>query len=127
MVCVREVHRNRYGYQGDIESGNERYEGAGSVIRGQLVCVLYRYDKVRRKRYKTVELIIEEKDWLQDTPIPAEWHVYFRIGYGERELRELVKQSGGHWNPERKAWYLAYRKVLEPGLERRILDEDFTC
>jgi len=91
----------------------------------QLVCVRYRYDRVRRKRYKTVELIIEEKDWLPDTLIPAERRVYFRIGYGERELRELVKQSGGYWNPDRRAWQLPFRKVLELGLERRILEEDF--
>jgi hypothetical protein len=29
----------------------------------RLVCVRYRYDGERRKRYKTVELIIEESDW----------------------------------------------------------------
>jgi hypothetical protein len=91
----------------------------------QLVCVRYRYDKSRRKRYKTVELIIEEKDWLPETLIPSERRVYFRIGYGEGELRQLVKQAGGYWNPDRKAWHLSFGKVLELGLEARILDEEF--
>ncbi len=29
----------------------------------QLVCVRYRYDKRKQKRYKTAEIIVEEKDW----------------------------------------------------------------
>ena len=28
-----------------------------------LVCVRYRYDKVRRVRLKTIEIIVEEKAW----------------------------------------------------------------
>ena len=28
-----------------------------------LVCVRYRYDEQARKRFKTVELIVEEVDW----------------------------------------------------------------
>ena len=92
----------------------------------QLVCVRYRYDKARGKRYKTVELIVEEKDWLPDTRISPQRRVYFRIGYGEGELRALVKQAGGYWNPDKKAWHLPYGKVLEMGLEQRIMDEDIT-
>jgi hypothetical protein len=92
----------------------------------QLVCVRYRYDKVRRKRYKTVELIVEEKDWILSTLVRPEQRVYFRIGYGESELREQVKQAGGYWNPEKKAWHLSYKRVLELGLETRIIDELLT-
>lgn len=29
----------------------------------RLVCICYRYDPARRKRFKTVELIITEDDW----------------------------------------------------------------
>jgi hypothetical protein len=29
----------------------------------QLICVRYRYDSIRKKRYKTVELIVETVDW----------------------------------------------------------------
>ncbi len=90
----------------------------------QLVCVRYRYDKARSKRYKTVELIIDEKDWLPQTNIPATRRVYFRIGYGETELRELVKQAGGYWNPDKKAWHLEYRTVIRLGLEKRIIDPE---
>jgi hypothetical protein len=30
----------------------------------QLICVRYRYDKARGKRYKTVELIVDEQEWM---------------------------------------------------------------
>jgi hypothetical protein len=29
----------------------------------RLVCVRYRYDEAARRRYKTIELIVEEKEW----------------------------------------------------------------
>jgi len=90
----------------------------------QLVCVRYRYDKHRRERYKTVELIIDEKDWIPDTLVPADSRVYFKIGYGEMELREQVKLAGGYWNPDKKAWHLECRKVIELGLEQRIIDPE---
>ena len=44
--------------------------------------------------------------------------------YGERELREVVKEAGGYWNPDKKAWHLAYRKVIELGLEKRFIDSE---
>jgi hypothetical protein len=37
----------------------------------QLVCVRYRYDEVKQKRYKTVELIVDEQDWTPDLEFPA--------------------------------------------------------
>ena len=46
----------------------------------QLVCVRYRYDKAHHKRYKTVELIVEEKDWIPETLVPATKRVYASIG-----------------------------------------------
>ena len=45
----------------------------------QLVCVRYRYDKARQKRYKTVELIIDEKDWIPGVVIDPEKRGFLRI------------------------------------------------
>jgi hypothetical protein len=90
----------------------------------QLVCVRYRYDKKRHKRYKTVELIIDEKDWAPSCISYPEKRVFVRVGYGETDLRDLVKQNGGYWNPHKKAWHLSYRKVAELGLEKRMLDDE---
>lgn len=68
----------------------------------QLICVRYPHDPKKHKRYYTVERVVEEKDRFPDTRIPAHQRVDIRPGYGERELRELVKQAGGYWNPDRK-------------------------
>ena len=89
----------------------------------QLVCVRYRYDKARQKRLKTVELIVDEQDWIPGVIIPTHRSVAIKIGFGESELREKVKQAGGYWNPDQKAWILSYREVLKMGLERRMIDQ----
>ena len=47
----------------------------------RLVCVRYRYDEARRKRFKTVELIVEEQEWLS---AGARYGV--RVEWGEIDL-----------------------------------------
>lgn len=37
----------------------------------QLICVRYRYDSSKQKRYKTVELIVDEQDWTPDYSFPG--------------------------------------------------------
>ena len=54
----------------------------------------YRYDKRRQKRLTTVELIIDEQDWIQGISIPPDKTVPLRIACGETELREKVKKQG---------------------------------
>ena len=90
----------------------------------QLVCVRYRYDAARRKRLKTVELVVDEQDWIPGVIFLTTRRVLPRIGFGENDLRERVKEAGGYWSPEKKARVLPYRKVLELGLERRVVDEN---
>jgi hypothetical protein len=34
-----------------------------------------------------------------------------------------MKEAGAYWNPGKKAWMLTYRRVLEMGLEGRIVDD----
>lgn len=46
-----------------------------------------------------------------------------KIGYHETELREQVKQAGGFWKIRKKVWILSRHKVLQVGLERRMIDE----
>lgn len=90
----------------------------------QLVCVRYRYDRARGKRYTTVELIVDEQEWQPGQTFAPERRVLVQIGYGEGELREQVKAAGGWWNAEKKGWVLAWRTVLEMGLERRVISDD---
>lgn len=84
----------------------------------RLVCVRYRYDADRLRRYKTVELIEEETVWAPDMAVP----VAIKVEAYETELRLRVKQAGGRWHPERLVWELPVGKVLELGLEDRIVE-----
>jgi hypothetical protein len=58
-----------------------------------------RYDAQRQKRFKTVELLVAERDW--DPPRPRftpEQIVGLRVAITEAAVRERVKQAGGTWN-----------------------------
>ena len=77
----------------------------------------------RRKRFKTVELIVSGRDW--DPPAPRfadDAPVAVRVDFAEGELRQRVKQAGGTWNPDRKVWELRYADVVALTLETRIVN-----
>ncbi len=93
----------------------------------RLVCVRYCYDPVKRKKYKTVELIIQETDWvpdfvsptLKDLPRPRRLGV--QVGYHERNLREQVKAGGGRWSATEMLWWVLPAEVERLGLESRVV------
>jgi hypothetical protein len=94
----------------------------------QLVCIRYRYNPELKRKYKTVELIVEESPWIPDNSKSImkkeskfNKPVKVRIGYSETNLRDQIKNSGGRWQNEDKAWLLPYRKAVEFGLESRIV------
>jgi hypothetical protein len=89
----------------------------------QLLCVRYRYDTERGKRMTTVELVVDEQDWVPGFLFKPERRVFVRIGFDEMELREQVKLAGGYWHPQKKAWHLPFGSVVELGLEKRVLDD----
>jgi len=73
----------------------------------RLICVRYRYDAQRKKRFKTVELLVAERDW--EPPRPRFAHdqiVGLRVAFADVAVRDRVKQAGGTWNPERRIWQL---------------------
>jgi hypothetical protein len=90
----------------------------------RLICVRYRYDAQRKKRLKTVELLVAERDWE-----PLRRHlahdriVGLRVAFADVAVRDRVKQAGGTWNPDRRVWQLRYDRVLALGLTSRIVDE----
>jgi hypothetical protein len=47
----------------------------------------------------------------------------FAGGYREMELRNKVKRAGGKWNPKRRVGEMRYDRVVELGLEERIIEE----
>ena len=90
----------------------------------RLVCVRFRYDAQCRKRFKTVELIVAERDWNPSAPRFADdAPVGVRVDFAEVDLRQRVKQAGGKWNPDRKVWDLRYAAVAALKLEARIVHE----
>ena len=99
----------------------------------RLVCVRYRYDLARNKRYKTVELIVAEDDWRASAPHPQEdrtrrpapkryytRRVGIRIEYQEAELRRQIKAAGGMWDPSERLWFVPEEEVRRLGLVQRV-------
>ena len=87
----------------------------------QLVCVRYRYDARKKKRYKTVELIIDEAHWEPKVkPMSGGSIVGVRVGISEVSLQQRVKRAGGRWNPKLMLWEMRYDRVLGLGLRNRI-------
>jgi len=72
----------------------------------RLVCVRYRYDPQQRKRFKTIEIVVAERDWVPTRPgfTPAQI-VALRVPFADATVRQQVKRAGGTWNPERGFWH----------------------
>ncbi len=89
----------------------------------RLLCVRYRYDAERKRRVKTVEIIVDEVPWIPEIgTISRTALVGVRITAQEVSLRNRVKQAGGRWNPKTRLWELSYERVAALHLEDRIMD-----
>ncbi len=101
----------------------------------QLICVRYRYDYIKKKKYKTIELIISEEDWQPPMPHPDEEHakqvekgysienkVKLRIALDEQQLQRKVKRQGGIWSRQDQAWLINEDAARKAGLTSRIVD-----
>ena len=89
----------------------------------KLLCVRYRYDKERKKRVKTVELIVEETDWQPADHAPKQdTLVGIRVAFEEVELQGKVKMAGGRWNKKKRVWEIRYDRAVGLGLEDRIVN-----
>ena len=90
----------------------------------KLFCVRYRYDIERRRKMKTIELIVEESQWQANVnKIPRNKIINLRVDYQETGTRKLIRAAGGRWNREKKVWELPYGEVLDLGLTNRIIKE----
>lgn len=87
----------------------------------RLVCVRYRYDERLKRRYKTVELIVDEIAW-DPKPPRAGTRVSVRISYTENAVRRQIKNSGGRWDGKAQVWRMRYDKAVELGLRDRIVN-----
>ena len=90
----------------------------------RLLCVRSGDDAQRKKRFKTVELIVAERGWEPPAPrFAADAMVGVRVGLAERELQQQVKQAGGKWNRRRQVWQMRYEHVVALRLEARMVEE----
>ena len=79
---------------------------------------------IATKRFKTVELLVAERDWQPPRPRFAHDQIVgLRVAFADVAVRDRVKQAGGTWNPERRVWQLRYDRVVALGLNGRIVDE----
>jgi hypothetical protein len=84
----------------------------------QLVCVRYRYDAVRQRRLKTIELIVEEVPWRPErTTHRGAQMVGVRVAVHAVAVPRQVKLAGGRWNPARRVWELRRAQALQLGLQ----------
>ena len=78
-----------------------------------MLCVRYRYDPEKKRRIKTIELIIAEAPWQPVSKrIPTNKIMQIRVKYGEVDLGRRVRAAGGMWNRAKQVWELPYREVL---------------
>ena len=108
-----------------LKPGRKGTKSLVNMYGERLVCIRYRYDPDLKKRFKTVELIVDEADWepssgTADEQVSTNSIVFVRVAIDEVELREKVKNAGAWWNPKRKLWEMRYGKALELGVEERI-------
>lgn len=85
----------------------------------RLVAVRYRYDRDRQRRYKTVELVVEESPW--SPRIKPDARMSIRVEADETNVRQQIRAAGGHWDAANKVWELEYREVVRLKLEERLL------
>jgi hypothetical protein len=90
----------------------------------RVVCVRYRYDQCTRKRYKTVELIVEEVEWIPRTrPRSATDIVHISVAYEEYTIRNSVRLLGGTWHRPTRTWRIAYGAAVVLRLTDRIVPD----
>ena len=87
----------------------------------QLIYVRYRYDAQTRKRIKTIEIAIEETDWVPPTQrFAADEVVWLRIGFVDRPTAQKICAAGGKWDGERCVWQIRYDAAVTLGFTRHV-------
>lgn len=128
VAVVRASPRRRpYGPRGaqirlTLKPGQKGTRQLVATYGERLVCVRYRYDPGRKKRFKTVEIVVGERDWEPPQPRSADDQlVGVRVTFEEVDIRARVKQAGGTWDRLRRVWQLAYRDAVALGLRDRVV------
>ena len=87
----------------------------------QLICVWYRYDAGTCKRVKTVEIVIEENEWLPPAQrFSADEVVWLRTGFVDRSRQQQLRAAGGKWDSQRCIWLISYDAAVKLGLAAHV-------
>ena len=90
----------------------------------RLLNVRYVYNAEKGIKMKTVELVEEQGKWSEKRQyIPPNKVMHLRVEYGEVQIGQLIKSSGGFWNKDKGYWELPYREVVSLGLDKRIIKD----
>ena len=93
----------------------------------RLVCVRYLYDEATGKRYKTVELIVDDATWqgkprrprIQDHDMVA-----VRIAWADLETRIAIKAAGAIWRPRHRLWEVDWKTVRKLKLQDKVVRDE---
>ena len=114
-----------------LNPGDQGTKKLHALYGDKLLCVRHRYDAGQERRYKTVDIVVEEIPWKPNTPpaaaaSPADGLVAVQVEYCEKNLQQRVRNAGGKWEPTRKHWLLRQDRAVELGLEDRVSEIDET-
>lgn len=91
----------------------------------RLVCVRYRHDAAKRRRYTTVELVVASAPIKGSAPNTARARkmqiVAIRLHIHERDLRVLLYESGATCAPDSGLWYVPKSIAKALGLLHRVV------
>jgi hypothetical protein len=82
----------------------------------------YRYNEASRTRMKTVEIVVERKEWTPPAPrFAADELVPVRIAYLKSACKRMAREAGGRWDPEARLWSIPYGRIKGTVLEKHII------
>ena len=88
-----------------LGQGQPGTKGLSAGYGKQLVCVRYRYDERTKQRVKTVELVVDRREWRPEAgPAGGVTGVALGVSWQEWEMQQQVKASGAKWAPEARVW-----------------------
>lgn len=91
----------------------------------RLVCVRYRKDEEKKRRYTTIELIVDEGPIDQNklyrlAPEERALLVELFVAKGDYAAKRQIVEAGGAFNETSGLWNLALGKVVKLGLVDRM-------
>jgi len=83
-----------------------------------LLCVRYREDGRGRRRYTTVELVIDEGPVQRR--YPDRTIVQVRMPLGDNELRARAMKLGAWWDAPTRTWHMSMKLARSLGLQAQV-------